>query len=92
MSVTKEDLKRIGDLIAASEERVYRRIKDNALGEITKRLDSMAEDLGTMAEGLDSISEDLGTMAEDVAKITVIEGEIRLMDENIQALRDHAGI
>ncbi|MDE2975555.1 MAG: hypothetical protein OXU64_12690 [Gemmatimonadota bacterium] len=78
MSLTKEDLKRIGDLIVASEERVYSRIKDKALSEITKRLDS--------------ISEDLGTMAEDVAKITVIEGEIRLMDENIQALRDHAGI
>jgi len=92
MSLTKEDLKRIGDLIVASEERVYSRIKDKALSEITKRLDSISEDLGTMAEDLDSISEDLGTMAEDVAKITVIEGEIRLMDENIQALRDHAGI
>lgn len=70
MSLTKEDLKRIGDLIAAPEERVCRRIKDNALGEITKRLDSSAEHLVAMAE--------------DVAKIAVIEGEIRLMDESIQ--------
>ncbi len=82
MSLTKEALKQIGDLmderIAASEERVYRRIKDNALGEVTKRLDG--------------IDRRLDSMAEDVAKIPQIESELRLMNGNIQALRDHAGI
>lgn len=39
MSLTSDDRKWIQELLGKSEERVYRRIKNNALGEITKRLD-----------------------------------------------------
>ena len=85
MNLTPEDLNQIEKLIAASEERVYRRIKDNALSEIIGRLDTVDETLDTMDETLAGMGEALGRVERQVAEIPV-------MNENIDAIRNHLGI
>ena len=85
MSLTPEDRKWIRNEMAASEERVYTRIKKNALGEVTGRLDGIDK-------RLDGMDETISSMAEDVAKMPVIEAEIRLVNQNVEAIRDYHGI
>ena len=86
MSLTKHDLRQIRDLvreevrghIREEQDRFYERLKNNALSDINQRLDGMDAKIDSMAE--------------DVARIPAIEGEIRLINQNITALREHAGI
>ena len=47
MSVTEGDRNSIRGLLAQSEERVYRRIKDNALGEIRGEIREVVEVQGS---------------------------------------------
>lgn len=64
-----------------------------AIGERIAEMDErLSTRLGSLEEKTGSMAEDLASMAEDVAKISVIEGEIRSINQNIEALRDHAGI
>lgn len=44
------------------------------------------------ANSLGDLKRDVAGMAEDVAKIPQIEAEIRVMNQNIQALREQAGV
>ena len=66
MSLTTEDRGGIRDImrseIAASEERIYRRIKDNALGEVIERLDGIDGRLDSHDKRFDTIEEILGDM------------------------------
>lgn len=82
MGLTSEDRRWTKDTLrsefAASEERVYKRIEDGALSDLRK--------------DVVSITERIDGMAEDVAKIPVIEGEIRAMNMSLKAIRDHFDI
>ena len=62
--------------IAASEKRVYTRIKENALGEVCERLE-----LDGIDGRLDGIDERMESMAEDVRKSPLIEAEIREINQ-----------
>ncbi|MDE2974338.1 MAG: hypothetical protein OXU64_06405 [Gemmatimonadota bacterium] len=78
MSLTREDQEWIRGEMVASEARVYRRIKEGALSEVDGKLSE--------------INGKLDSMAEDVAKIPVIESQVREMNGTLQALREYAGV
>lgn len=44
------------------------------------------------ANSLGEMKRDIASMAEDVAKIPQIEADIQDINQNIKALRDHAGL
>ena len=75
----------IQEEIAASEDRIYDRLKTGALSKVNDRLGGIDGRLG-------GIEKDIESMAEDVAKIPLIESEVRQINENLVVLRDHAGI
>ena len=85
MSLTQEDLKQIGDLL---DERL-----DEKLGVLRAENEeahaAIGERIGRLGKRLTGR---IDSMAEDVAKIPLIEAEIREINENIAALREHAGI
>lgn len=100
MAVSEEDFLRIVELlrkeIGAVEGRLlvamrteidhsanelYKRIENGALGEIRK-------DIATLRDGIASMKVDLAYVKDRVAG----SEEIAVINENIQALRDHAGI
>ena len=51
---------------AESEERLYRRIKENALGEVTERLDTIEEALGDMGSAIGGIDSALTAFRQEV--------------------------
>lgn len=58
--------------------------------DIEKIADAVAKKLEENSLG--DMKRDIASMADDVAKIPLIEAEIRGINQNIEALRDHAGI
>jgi len=87
VSLTKEDLKQIRELVrketAASEERVYRRIKDNALGEVEERLVTVfGEKFGVIEARLGAIEETLADMG---AAIGGIDGALTAFRAEVNA-------
>lgn len=81
MGLTSEDRRWVEDAMRSSEERTYKRIKEGALSELRKDMDA----------GFASVNGRIDGVAEDVAKIPVIEGELREMNGSLQAIRDHLG-
>ena len=81
--------RRIGEMmdekIAASEERLYRRIKDGALSEINERLDSMAGDIGILKS-------DFRSMGEDLAKLTDLPDQLSEVNRRLDAIETNAGM
>jgi hypothetical protein len=86
MSLAGRDIQRIADAVAERFDRdppqgivdaVYKKLDENALTDIRDRLDR--------------IEADISSMAEDMAKIPQIEGEMRVMNENMTTLLTHAG-
>ena len=66
---------------------------DERLQEIDERFNGLyIMRLPAIEKSLDSIAKNLSSMAEDVAKIPLIEGEIRVMNETLDVLRNHAGV
>lgn len=59
-------------------------------GDIERIADAVVDKLE--ANSLGDMKRDIASMAEDVAKIPLIEAEIRQINQNIAALREHAGI
>lgn len=64
---------------------LYDRLEANSLGD-------MKRDIAGIKGRLDSLDERVDSMAEDVAKIPVIEGEIRQINQRLERLEGHAGI
>ena len=86
MSLAGRDIQRIADAVAERFDRdppqgivdaVYKKLDENALTDIRDRLDR--------------IEADISSMAGDMAKIPQIEGEMRVMNENMTTLLTHAG-
>ena len=94
MSLADRDIQRIADAVAERFDRdppqgivdaVYKKLDENALTGIRDRLDVIDDRLDSMNENIESMGEDLG-------KVMDRTNEIAIMNENIQALRNHAGI
>ena len=78
MNLTTEDRAWIQDLIAASEERSYRRIRDGAVSGLRSE----------MRDGFASLQECMDGMAEEVAKIPAIEGEVRHVNRRLAGIEE----
>ena len=85
--MTNEDVKRIANAVCerfksnpplAIADAVYQKLDENALSDIRGRLDRMDVKIDSMAE--------------DLTKVMERTEEIPLINENIAALREHAGI
>jgi len=59
-------------------------------GDVERIADAVVEKLE--ANSLGDMKRDIASMAEDVAKIPLIEAEVREINQNVQDLREHAGI
>lgn len=80
--LTREDKEWIGQAIAASEDRIHNRIKDGALSDLRKDVE----------KGFKTVQDELGSLGEALGRVKEQVGEISVMNENLQALREHAGI
>lgn len=65
--------------------RLFEELEANSLGDMNR--DNRRTENGRLVDLWDTVA----SMAEDIAKIPVIEGEIRHINQNIGALRDHEG-
>ncbi len=68
----------INRVIEKIADAVYKKLDENALGDIRDRLDGMDDRLDSMAE--------------DLTKVMERTEEIPVINQNIAALREHAGI
>ena len=83
MALTNDDKRWIANEIAASEDRSYRRIKDGALSELRGEIRTEMGELRT----------ELGEMIGEVGRqVDHLEGEMRVMNENVSSIREHLGI
>ena len=89
MSLTNEDRKWITKEMAASEERVYKRIKEGALSEVNKRLDGLDGRLDGLDGRLDGLDGRLDGLD---GRLDGINGRLdehgRLIAENMRATGD----
>ena len=93
MSLTKEDLRQIAEVVDDRSDRSIDRIADAVTEKLeANSLGDMKRDIAGMKGDITGLKEDVASMGEDVAKIPLIEAEIRQINQNIAALREHAGI
>ena len=77
MSLTDGDIEQIRKMIDDSNDALYERFKTNALGEVNTRLESIEAQL-----------EPLASISEDLTRVVARMGELDVMNDNIQYLRD----
>ena len=79
MLLTSQDKEWMRDLMVASEERVYNRIRDGALSDLKQEFGEMKQEFGEMIGEVGRRVDDLGN-------------EIRVMNDDVAAIRNHLDI